>query len=445
MRPALARRLTLALTGLALTTSGGCGEETFFKPDGSGFLDSYLPSYDGGGGIPTPTCPGQETTVTGTVFAPNGTDPVPGASVFIPAKLPELFTPQVKCEVCGHLGSSNNLWYTTTQANGSFTLKNVCPGKRMLVFQNGRFRRLIEISVPASSTFPIPAGQSRLPRKDKEFHVADAIPRIAVATGDFDKMECVLRKLGLADGSFDLYEDATTLKSPKTLPTFKSLIGDLNRMKTYNIIFINCTSNTYEKDLASASVRKTINDYVNAGGRLYVTDWSYDWIEQVESFSPYIDFEPGASSNTPEPLNAAALGADGLKVSGSIKDPQMAQWLALFPGAINAGHSNIEHFLISWVIMHKLGKGTKLWVDGPIQSTSGSINGTRPLTVTFNFNNCGKILYSSYHTEGRDDELGGLFPNPKAFPAYCGGAFSPQDRILEYLIFDIASCIKPVE
>jgi len=60
--------------------------------------------------------------------------------------------------------------------------------------------------------------------------------------------------------------------------------------------------------------------------------------------------------------------------------------------------------------------------------------------VTFNFKNCGKVLYSSYHTEGRENEL-----FPEAYPKYCNTTMSPQDRILEFLIFDIASCIKPIE
>ena len=64
--------------------------------------------------------------------------------------------------------------------------------------------------------------------------------------------------------------------------------------------------------------------------------------------------------------------------------------------------------------------------------------------MTYNFKNCGKILFSSYHTEGRDDELG-LFPDPKPYPQYCGASASPQDRILEYLIFDIANCVKPIQ
>jgi hypothetical protein len=432
---------------LVLGAGAGCEGDTFFVGDGGGgtLLDTYWPPpTEGGGGVNTPTCPGEEATVVGVVYAPNGKDPVPGATVFIPAEVPEIFPPEVKCEVCAHLGSSNNLWYTTSAFDGKFVLNNVCPGKWPLVFQNGRFRRLVEITVTASSTLQVPADQSRLPKRNQEFHNADSIPKIAVATGDFDKMECVLRKMGLQDGTYDLYEGAKQRISPKALPSgsFKDLVGNLAKMKSYNIIFINCTGNTFEGQLANAQVRKNLTDYVTSGGRLYVTDWSYDWVEQVESFSPFIDFEPGASGSAPETKDSAALGADGLQVSATIKDAQMAQWLGLFPGAISGGKSPIEHFLINWVIIHKLGQETKLWVEGDIKSHTGSITGVHPLTVTFNFQNCGKILFTSYHTEGREAE-NPLFP--EAFPNYCGTTFSPQDRILEYLIFDIASCIKPVE
>ena len=364
--------------------------------------DDFDPGKDGGsyenpwvnqdyGNVPTaPTCPGQASIIQGTVFAPNGTDPVPGATVFVPAKTPELFPPSVRCEACGSLGSSNNFWTSTTKWNGSFVLTGVCPGTRTLVFQNGRFRRLISVKVPAKSTVKIPAHQSRLPRRNKEFNVSDAIPKIAVATGDYDKMECVLRKMGLQDGTYDLYEGAKVLKSNPPHPTFASLVTNLTKMKTYNIIFINCTDNTYETQLKNSLVVGNLQKYVQAGGRLYVTDWSYDWIEQVASFSPFIDFEPGASGNTPEGLNKAALGADGLKVKADIKDSKMAQWLTLFSGAIQNGQTLIEHFLVDWVIMHKLHKEAKIWVEGVIRFKTGS-QVKRPLTVTFNFKSCGKI------------------------------------------------------
>jgi hypothetical protein len=404
----------------------GCSDSKFTShPDGG---DNEGGTSSGDGAVPfRPTCPTKESTISGTVLAPNGTDPVPGATVFIPSVLPELFPPDVKCEVCGQLSSSVNYWTAVSAFDGTFTLTDVCPGKRPVVFQNGRFRRLIYVEVPTKGEVKLTPEETRLPRKNKEFESIDAIPRVAVATGDYDKMECVLRKIGLADGAFDLYEGAKQQTSPKKLPSFATLVGDPDTMKGYNIIFINCTDNTFEDELNKKEVRQSLNEYVQAGGRLYVTDWSYDWIEQVDSFSPFIDYEPGPTDDDkPEKMNDAILGKGGIEVMATIKDPQMAKWLGLFPGAIQGGKSKVEHFLSEWVMMNRVNKDVKIWVEGKVQDLDYNIDDVRPLTVTFNFENCGKILYTSYHTEGREDEI---FPPP--FPEYCDETASPQDRILE--------------
>jgi len=424
---------------------GACTGEAFSPGEDGGVDQSIWPNIEGGGGPVRPSCPGQHSVLQGTVFAPNGTDPVPGASVFIPSKIPELFSHTVKCEVCGQMGGKQNTYETTSGWNGGWSLPGVCPGTYNLVFQNGRFRRLVKITVPAKQTIKVPRDKTRLPRRNKEFNIHDAIPRIAVATGDYDKMECVLRKMGLQDGSYDLYDGAKVLKTSPKKPAFSTLVTNLNKMKTFNIIFINCTDNTYETSLKNSQVLSNLDQYVRSGGRLYVTDWSYDWVEAISAFAPFIDFEPGASGASPEPRNAAALGANGLKVYADIKDNLMAKWMGLFSGAIQNGKALIQHFLVDWVIMHSVHKDTKTWIDGVIKSKNGSINARRPLTVTFNFKNCGKILFSSYHTEGRDDEFKTYPAKGKPFPQYCGPTFSPQDRILEYLIFDIANCLPPVK
>ncbi len=445
-------RITVLATLSLLLAAASCSTTPFDDSagDGGGAQDSGAGGGEGSVDPFRPSCPGEETTITGTVLAPNGKDPVPGASVFIPASVPELFPPDVKCEVCGTLGNSANLWFTTSKPDGTFTLDGVCPGQRFVVFQNGRFRRVIQIEVPPKQALAVPANLSRLPNKNAEQHPADAIPKIAVATGDYDKMECVLRKMGLADGSYDLYEGAAVLGGIGSYPEFKSLVGDLNKMKQYNIIFINCTRNTFEKELENPAIRQNIQQYVQSGGRLYVTDWSYDWIEQVETLAPFLDFEPEKSAATPEEVDKAALGEIGLQLQATIKQPQLAEWLALFPNTVSGDKAHIEHFLDGWVMIRPqadLHEDVKVWVEGDVYSAAASghdIRGIRPLTVTFNFENCGKILFSSYHTAGRDDELQ-PFPMPKPFPQYCQPSFSPQDRILEYLIFDIANCVEPIK
>ena len=264
----------LGLITLACALTLGCADDSFVAgpiSDGDNpWVDGGNTPIDIGGGPQRPVCPGQESTITGTVLAPNGVDPVPGATVFVPSKVPEMFAPEVKCEACGSLGTGYNFWTTTSQSNGTFTLSGVCPGPRSLVLQNGRFRRFLQINVPAKGTLALTDSQSRLPKRNKEFVPLDSIPRIAVVTGDYDKMECVLRKMGVE--VFDLFEGAKSLVSPNKLRPFSELFNTLPAMKSYNIIFVNCTDNTFEAQLKNKTVRDNILAYVRAGGRLFVTD-----------------------------------------------------------------------------------------------------------------------------------------------------------------------------
>jgi len=68
--------------------------------------------------------------------------------------------------------------------------------------------------------------------------------------------------------------------------------------------------------------------------------------------------------------------------------------------------------------------------------------GTRPLTVTFDYKQCGRVHYSTYNTEPNavpDDTPMNRYP-------LCGGrtTFNPQERLLEYLIFETAQCVGPI-
>src|ERR1700691_3433105 len=67
------------------------------------------------------TCTGNATTsITGTVYAPNGTDPLPNVTVYIPNAPVAPFTPGVTCAVVGAPPSGSPLVGTTTDVNGNF-------------------------------------------------------------------------------------------------------------------------------------------------------------------------------------------------------------------------------------------------------------------------------------------------------------------------------------
>ena len=140
---------------------------------------------------------GKTTTISGTVYAPNGVDPLPNVTVYIPNAPVDAFTPTVSCPVAGQAPSGSPLVGTTTNADGTFTLVNAPVGSNIpLVVVSGRWRRQVVIpGTVACADTPFPVN---MPRNKAE----GDIPRIAIATGSQDSVECVLRKVGLAESEF---------------------------------------------------------------------------------------------------------------------------------------------------------------------------------------------------------------------------------------------------
>src|SRR5580692_7531664 len=105
-------------------------------------------SGTGTGGCVQVSCPnGGTTSISGTVYAPNGTDPLPNVLVYVPNSAVEPFTPGVACELAGETASGSPLVSTTTRADGTFTLKNMPVRAEIpLVIQAGRWRRQLVIS-----------------------------------------------------------------------------------------------------------------------------------------------------------------------------------------------------------------------------------------------------------------------------------------------------------
>ncbi len=132
------------------------------------------------------SCPsGGTTTVSGIVYAPNGTDPLPNVVVYIPNAPVDAFTAGVACPVPGQPPSGSPLVGTTTATDGSFTLTNVPVGSNIpLVIQSGRWRRQVVIpGTVACQNTPVTADLTRMPRNKSE----GDIPKIAIATGSVDR------------------------------------------------------------------------------------------------------------------------------------------------------------------------------------------------------------------------------------------------------------------
>ena len=171
-------------------------------------------------------CPNSGTTsLSGTVYAPNGKLPLYNVAVYVPNAPLDPFVQGVSCERCGTLASGKPVASALTDHEGKFTIKNVPVGKDIpLVFQVGKWRRKVTIpEVRACVDTPLMDPEvTRLPRNRKE----GDMPRVAITTGSCDQLGCLIPKLGVdpaelgiagEDKAFIYYKGRTDLLGPPNM------------------------------------------------------------------------------------------------------------------------------------------------------------------------------------------------------------------------------------
>jgi hypothetical protein len=401
------------------------------------------------------TCPNPAvtTTVSGTVYAPNGTDPLVNALVYIPNSPVQAFTPGVSCDTCAADASGSPLVRATTGADGKFVLKNAPVGTNIpLVIQLGRWRRQVTVPTVTSCTnTPVAASSTRLPKNKSE----GDIPLMAFATGAVDALECVLRKIGVDDSEFTapdgggrihLYEGLTDHTSQNaTATTWASggakAVGSPNEdqlwstqaaLNQYDTVFFPCQNDQANPALRSATAHQNLVNYANAGGRIFATHFSYIWLYQTAPFSATTQWNV---EQHPSPANQ-----DGYLDTTFPKGKALAQWL------VNVGASTTSGQIPLQVIRHDYDdvvSPSKSWmtIDDDPNFPGASVQ------YTFNTpvgapaaQQCGRVFYNDFHVENVSfaPTIGAIFP------AECAsGPMTAQEKLLEYMIFDLAACVTP--
>jgi len=427
-------------TGATANTDGLDSGSAGVSSDTNPFVFDVGGTPDGGGG-----CGGGDTnaTLSGTVWAPNGEIPISGAVVYTAAVPPEGIPQQVYCDECEALDCSN--FVTLTAADGSFQLDTVAADDRYLVVRKGQFMRVTQLDIAAGSS-NVSAMLTTLPG-DNNPGAGRYIPRIAVGYGSYDRIEDALGKFGLGQTNIASFEENLT---PGTEPfdiwdnggspgadgfasvgNFSTLIANPNLLDDYHIIFVPCSNDAFLSSLNAAEIQN-IRDWVAAGGRWYVADWSNEWFEHVFPDYQTLDGEPDNADGGSYDSDATVLDADLLAWLQALPAPlkdinplndEAHPTLNNLPGFVTAADnwSVIEQTLPVLVddgMGGQVDVGHKVWLEGP-----GGGFGVHPLTVSGIYG-CGRIQFTSYHTAEFFDYVG----------------LSPQELILLYTILEIGVC-----
>ena len=375
------------------------------------------------GGTPT-TVTGR--VVAGTIAAYGTPDPVPNVLVYVPNAPLQPFTPGVSCGCPAATGDP--LVWTTTAVDGTFKLTNVPVGSNIpVVIQLGRWRREVVFNVTAPCASAA-VGDIHMPRTkiDGVGNQAD-IPFTALSTGGVDSIECVLLKMGVDQTEFTNAGGTGRIQlyygngSNAAAPAESTLTSSAATLALYDQVLFPCWGGEVIKNAPDLA---NVVAYTTAGGRMFATHFSYTWLFQNTPFNQTATWT----------ANAGSFNSDVGQINTTFaRGATFGQWMAL----VGAAAGTPPTFPIT-----SPRNDFVTPVAPALTYVNATQNGTFPLHYTFDtpWNQtptCGRVVYSDFHVS--DVGGGGL-----DFPAECpAGAMNPQEKALEYMIWDLAQCLGP--
>ena len=410
---------------------------------------------DGGNGEPD-ACTGLEcrivkctdrnlpqTSVSGTVFAPNGTLALYGATVYIPNGDPGPLMDGVQCGRCMDTLPGGSVANSTSDAAGHFTLTNVPTGRNVpLIVQVGKWRRRVDIpEIVECQDNVLPPAVTSLPKSQAE----GDIPKIAMVTGLCDALECLVKKLGVAPSEFStaggpgrihLYQSngASSLANGTALAQATTLWGDLNKLKQYDIAMFSCECSQEAAQKPQAAM-DAMKQYADLGGRVFLSHYHNVWItgeSGVPSHAPAV--WPGVATCN---VDDTTSGNGTIDQVNNPKGAAFATWMTNVMGSTTPGQFPITEGRQSCTAVNNAKAERWVYLDQAGTQIPQNFQFTTPNEAPV-AERCGKVVFSDMHVASGSTSGG-------SFPSGCSTtALTPQEKALAFMFFDISSCVNPI-
>jgi hypothetical protein len=403
------------------------------------------------------------TTISGTVYAPNGTLPLYGITVYVPDSDPGTMTdpPPIDCSRCTDSLPGTPIGApAVTDEMGHFTLTNMPSGVPVpLVIVSGKWRRILKLpTVNQCTDNAVTMADTTLPKSMDDMTpntTSVHMPKIALTTGSADSLECLVRKLGIADkeitnssgtgrvhfyhgngvGQFDTgFAGAAGGTMISSAQTFWGTQGNL---ENYDIVILSCegaqNANT-KQDPALANMK----GYADEGGRVFASHWHNVWIGGAWN-------EGGNPAGNASWLQVAQWadngnidGPDTIDEQNNPKGPNFAQWMLNVMGSTTrdvivlqtgTGRSTVQSI--------DMNKAERWTYQGGAPGIPQNFQFTTPQEVDAS-TRCGKVVFSDMHVSGG--------PGQGNYPSSCGSSLTltPQEKALAFMFFDISSCVGTI-
>jgi hypothetical protein len=224
--------------------------------------------------------------------------------------------------------------------------------------------------------------------------------------------------------------------TPSQPALFAATGGPMNGpvINNYDMVVMECEG--YEADQPAAQ-ETALAAYAAAGGRVFASDFQYTWFYEPSPPAGWTAAFPGVAN-----WGSGNHSGGGFGVTATIDQPPgnpqgaaFQEWLEA--GPIPTASTGSVSISPAFPNAPSVIAPTQEW----LHSTQNNVG---PVHFTFNTpiggaaaNQCGRVTFSDWHAQ--DLESGG-----QTFPAECpAGALTPQQAILEFMIFDLSACVMP--
>ena len=269
---------------------------------------------------------------------------------------------------------------TLTNENGEWTLDDLADGTYTVYVQYGSttvdmFDAIVtngtEVEVP-NATCSGAAGTD-----------------VAVISGVFDDFDAVLKKAGIGGA-----RDVDGQRGDELL----QFLGNLEEMKSYDAIFFaggHLEAGIFYGDAGDetvATVKSNLKEYVEKGGVVYASDWSYDVVS--ETWPSQIDFVGNGQPDDAQIGEPALLKCE-ITTSSLEK-------------AVGKDTVKINLDLDAWPVIDSIGDDAKVFLRADAPWRQGMETGTEensPMLVEFESGK-GAVVFSSWRMSANLDDPG---------------------------------------
>jgi hypothetical protein len=208
------------------------------------------------------------------------------------------------------------------------------------------------------------------------------------------------------------------------------LWDNAEKLKEYDIAIFSCECSERPDTKDSASFA-AVNEYLNAGGRIFTTDFQYLWYKQ----------SPDANMRAVMPIpGGAPTGTNPVDLVTSFpKGKALSDWLSFVDKSVTPGTVTCDYVFNNFQPADP--SKSQLW--GQSKGVSGGAGTTmNPRFITINTpvgkpveSQCGKAVHLDAHINQSDTI-------DTSFPAGCSSPIKEGEEAFAFFFFDLAACIQ---